>query len=161
MASVELGAWHGLVERIVQRPWGSISAITEWLSIWQATGPFLCFLLWSVKLISTWLEVLSSPSRPGSWVIGSVGLVSIGEWDGHPGRHTTGNKRVRGADAKRFWTGRAECEIWKNILWGKADVLIKHMKRCPTSSAIREMRIKTTTHYYLLHIKMAMKEKTQ
>ena len=49
----------------------------------------------------------------------------------------------------------------RTILWGKTDVLIKHMKRCPASSAIREMQIRTTTNYYLLHIKMAMKEKTQ
>lgn len=57
-----LVAWHGLVERRVQRPWGSISAITELLSLWQGPRPFLSFLAWSVRLTSAWLELLSSPS---------------------------------------------------------------------------------------------------
>lgn len=57
-----LVAWHGLVERRVQRPWGSLSATPELLSLWQGPRSFRSFLSWSVKLTSTWLELLSSAS---------------------------------------------------------------------------------------------------
>lgn len=117
MAGVELGAGPDLVERTVQRPWVSVSAITEWLSLWQATGPFLCLFLWSVKFISALIRGsfisfhvwklsyrLCRACQPP--VSGTITQASAVRQAGTP--QGTGGERGR---CHAFRTGRVKCEI--------------------------------------------------
>ena len=107
-----LVAWHGLVERRVQRPWGSISAITELLSLWQGPRPFLfpCLVCQTYKCL---VRASFIPLWLGSWVTGCVGLVWAHSqlWVGRWPRLWLWGRQVH----RREWEGeRCTCQAFLN-----------------------------------------------